>query len=57
MADDSAERPIRLGQYSSEDKVMKVLDRIYDAYAMANINFNVVFQILQESEEWLSIMD
>lgn len=50
MADDSTERPIRLGQYSSEEKVIKVLDRIYDAYAMANINFNVVFQMPQDEE-------
>lgn len=40
----------RIGKYSDESKAIKVLDRIYDAYAMANINFNIVFQMPQESE-------
>jgi hypothetical protein len=40
----------RLGEYSTEAKAIKVLDRIYDAYAMSNINFNIVFQMPQESE-------
>ena len=40
----------RIGKYSDEAKAIKVLDRIYDAYAMANINFNIVFQMPQDSE-------
>lgn len=39
-----------IGKYSDESKAIKVLDRIYDAYAMANINFNVVFQMPQDEE-------
>lgn len=40
----------RIGKYSDEAKVIKVLDRIYDAYAMANINFNIVFQMPSDEE-------
>lgn len=40
----------RIGKYSDESKAIKVLDRIYDAYAMANINFNIVFQMPSDEE-------
>jgi hypothetical protein len=40
----------RIGKYSDEAKAIKVLDRIYDTYAMANINFNIVFQMPSDEE-------